>query len=123
MANLSELISYLADCNLHPPTEDEWESFKLALTPFIDCWYGGAKASFQTYTHTLVVRADNEDYDQTVCVIAYDTNKSIYGYNFIISYPGQPGDYDCDAVRIPLTWDYVVQGPSRKNQFPRATDV
>jgi len=58
MPNLGELNSYLCDHNLTEPPQDDWESFRLALTTFLDCWYGGG--TITTEENKLTVEVDGE---------------------------------------------------------------
>ena len=44
--NAQELFCHLQDCVLYKPQDDEWQSFKSAITCWVDCWFNGAVPEF-----------------------------------------------------------------------------
>jgi len=60
LPNLGELNSYMYQHNLVEPIQDNWESFRVMLAPFVDCWWHGAELKFeQTELCLKVFVADN----------------------------------------------------------------
>lgn len=61
MLSAQELHCFLCDCVLHDPLEDQWQSFKQAITVWLDCWEEGELPAFTVKNgNKLIVTIQDE---------------------------------------------------------------